>query len=223
MATYTKQPSAKENSYLNQHTPTENNSTGVTVEIYNRSVYAHRPCISFDISDFPGGTISSATLYLYYFSHGTPDPVGKSVDVYKLTRNDWVEAESTWNSYKTGSTWTTAGGDYVTSSPVGGNVNVPASYGWMTVDITAIVNDAIANVSSQVNLIVKFTDETLTSNYSTAIFYSRRWTADTTQCPKLIIDYNASAIKTVNGLAVASVKTVNGLAIASVKTFNGLS
>ena len=33
----------------------------------------------------------------------------------------------------------------------------------------------------------------------------------------------ATAIKTVNGLAVASVKTVEGLAIASVKTFNGLA
>lgn len=32
-----------------------------------------------------------------------------------------------------------------------------------------------------------------------------------------------SAIKTVNGLALASVKTVNGLAIASVKNVNGLS
>jgi len=32
-----------------------------------------------------------------------------------------------------------------------------------------------------------------------------------------------SAIKTVNGLAIASVKTVNGLAIASVKTINGLA
>lgn len=32
-----------------------------------------------------------------------------------------------------------------------------------------------------------------------------------------------SAIKTINGLAIASVKTVNGLAIASVKTWNGLA
>lgn len=33
----------------------------------------------------------------------------------------------------------------------------------------------------------------------------------------------SSAIKTINGLAIASVKTVNGLAIASVKTWNGLA
>lgn len=35
--------------------------------------------------------------------------------------------------------------------------------------------------------------------------------------------YTASAIKTINGLALASVKTVNGLAIASRKTWNGLA
>lgn len=49
----------------------------------------------------------------------------------------------------------------------------------------------------------------------------------TTRDMSFYITYTASgggsAIKTVNGLAVASVKTVNGLAIASVKTINGLA
>lgn len=51
----------------------------------------------------------------------------------------------------------------------------------------------------------------------------------TTSCPRIALSYaikdigTSSAIKTVNGLAIASVKTVNGLAIASVKTVNGLA
>jgi hypothetical protein len=44
-------------------------------------------------------------------------------------------------------------------------------------------------------------------------------------CPQTLNLYTppSSAIKTINGLAIASVKTVNALAIASVKTWNGLA
>jgi hypothetical protein len=38
---------------------------------------------------------------------------GYKVLAYKLIRSDWEETEATWNSYKTGATWATAGGDYV--------------------------------------------------------------------------------------------------------------
>ena len=36
----------------------------------------------------------------------------KTVEVHLLTRTDWVEDEATWNIYKTGSNWTTPGGDF---------------------------------------------------------------------------------------------------------------
>ena len=64
---------------------------------------------------------------------------------------------------------------------------------------------------------------------TTATAINPTWTrTNTNGCATTQASFKAaaaasSAIKTVNGLAVASVKTVNGLAIASVKTINGLA
>ena len=41
--------------------------------------------------------------------------------------------------------------------------------------------------------------------------------------PKLVITYTSTAIKTFNGVAMASVKTINGVAMASIKTINGVA
>ena len=52
-----------------------------------------------------------------------------------------------------------------------------------------------------------------------------QWNSTSGTSYAIIISFNeatGSAIKTVDGLAIASVKTVDGLAIASVKTINGL-
>jgi len=52
------------------------------------------------------GTISDIKLYLYAWDIQAS---GSTVTCYKCLRTDWVESEVTWNIYKTGSNWTTAG------------------------------------------------------------------------------------------------------------------
>jgi hypothetical protein len=93
----------------------------------------------------PGAVISLAKLRLYYCSYPVDDPVGRSIYALRLLRRDWVELEATWNIYKTGSSWTTAGagsdGNDYTSVDAATAV-VPASFGWMEWDVTEQVKTA---------------------------------------------------------------------------------
>ncbi|GAH07096.1 unnamed protein product, partial [marine sediment metagenome] len=115
-----------------------------------------------------------------------------TVWAYKLTRTDWVELEATWNIYKTASNWTAPGGDYVTSSPVGGSIVFPAGFGWMTWNVLAIVQDAYGG-SIPAEFLVKFETEGLASGGSQPAFHSKNFTDDTDLQPKLVIDYTPLA------------------------------
>ena len=130
------------------------------------------------------GTITSAKLYLYYYDHaGGTDGVGLSTRTCKLTRS-FVEGQATWTIYSTGNNWTTAGGDYVTSNPSCGSAIIPASYGWMEYDITAIVQDAITNNSGTVNVLTEYV--TLNGGGTGVELYS---TNNATNKPYLRITY----------------------------------
>ncbi len=93
----------------------------------------------------PDVVISLAKLRLYYCSYPVDDPVGREIYALRLLRRDWVELEATWNIYKTGSGWTTAGagsdGNDYTSVDAAIAV-VPASFGWMEWDVTEQVKTA---------------------------------------------------------------------------------
>ncbi|NTW31313.1 MAG: DNRLRE domain-containing protein [Bacteroidetes bacterium] len=188
--TYTKQPSAKDN-WLAPQSPSDNNGTSTDLTLSDYTGYTYRPILYFNISDFTGvsSNISSAKISLYYSSNSWNNGtlLGKIVNVYKLTSDSWSETTSSWSS-----PWITAGGDYVTSSPSGGSITMPAAsnYGWVTIDITNIVKDAIDNVSKHVNVIVRFNTEGLAYVSSNGIiFCSNNYTANESFRPKLVIEY----------------------------------
>jgi len=188
----TVQPSSKDN-FLRQHSPDTNYGAYTYLELRDGAPpLLSRSPLEFDISGLPAGvSIISATLSLNYYLKASTDPVGKTVWAYKLTRTDWVELESTWNIYKTGSNWTAGGGDYVTSNPSGGSTAIPAGYGWMSWNVLAIIQDAYAN-SKSAEFLVKFETEGLATGFSRAYFYSKEYTDDTSLCPKLIIEYTVA-------------------------------
>lgn len=191
-----------------------------------------RGIFEYDISGLPAEvTLDSASLQLYYRWFGNLDPVGKTVWAYKLTRTDWVELEATWNSYKTGSAWTTPGGDYVTSAPAGGSTTFPASFGWMTWNVLAIVQDAYDG-SIPAEFLVKFETEGLAEDYSSPRFWTKE-SADSDLYPKLVIDYTvpiielaglASGICSVSG-SLIGIWTLRGVAagVASVTGFTSIA
>lgn len=205
MATLTVQPSAKDN-HVYERAGYQGYNYGAEVYLwgYNRTTRAARPLLEFDISGLPGGaTLSAATLWLYYWDYQVTDPNGVTIWAYKQTRTDWVEGTGTgaapgsdgadWLEYKPGTVWTAAGGDYVTTSPSGGSTTFPASYGWMSWNVLAIVQDAYDG-SIATELLVKFADETLSSGYSLVSFYSNNYSGDTDLCPKLVIDYDVVVV-----------------------------
>lgn len=190
---YTEQPASKD-TFMYQAAATSNYGGYAKIEINRYSGYIMRGLITFDISGMDDGvTITDATLSLYYYDNDGYDPVGTDVAVHRLRRYDWVEAQATWNIYKTGSNWGTAGAGN-TSTDVDESIEaitaMPADYGWVDWDVQAHVEDAIDNHSDIVNMRIKFDGESAITDQ--AWFYSSDYTVDTDLCPKLVIEYTTS-------------------------------
>ncbi len=134
----------------------------------------------------PGSVIISATLTLRLDNEGTDCP-----DVYQLTEG-WTELEATWNSRKTGVSWSDPGADGTTSHktvaegtlpcllPLGfKNVDVTTSVqnwsdgelneGWVFVDTGASTNGANYRSSEHAT---QGDHPQLTVDYIPAVFYS---------------------------------------------------
>lgn len=187
--TTTLQPADKDN-YMAQNSSATNYGSGVSLRIQDTSGAIHRALLEFDISSIPAGAVlSAATLSLYWNgAYAGLHPSGKTVWAYKLTRTDWHETQSTWNIYKTGSSWTVLGGDYVTSSPSGGSDTFPAGAGWLDFNVLAIVQDAYGN-SDPAEFLTRFATEPH-GDPTWADFHSSEYTGNDTLRPKLVITYS---------------------------------
>ncbi|MBU0777838.1 DNRLRE domain-containing protein [Patescibacteria group bacterium] len=111
------QPSTQD-TFLGEDSPTIIFGARTYISIQKDAAGEAIAIIQFDITwgtDIPAGaTLDSATLSLYVESQGA-NWSGRTHTAYRLRRFDWVEGEATWNIYKTGSNWGTAGA-YNTSS-----------------------------------------------------------------------------------------------------------
>jgi len=197
----------------------------VNIIVCSRALYyneAQHGVLQFDFSALPDGAVISAATLNLYDRYG--NAVGRTYWAYELTRPDWVELEATWNSYKSGSPWTTPGGDYITDN--GASQIVPSTPNWMNWDVLALLQHFQSAHGKVANFLVR--DETEDYSYFVTYFWPREWT-DPTLCPKLAITYTSTppsgpaGIKTINGIAIASVKTINGIATGSIKSWNGLT
>ena len=188
MTTLTVQPPSID-TILEQADPTGNYGNLEKLEVRSRNSSRNaRSILEFSISAIPAGAaITSATLSL--FDSFTQSSLGRTYWAYKLIRTDWLELQATWNVYKTGNSWTLAGGDYVTSNPAGGSATVPASLNWMDFNVLAIVQDA-HDSSIDVEILVKDATESSDSTTRKVDFYSRTGSGgDTSLRPKLVIVY----------------------------------
>ena len=143
-----------------------------------------RAVLSFDFSSLPAGvTIKSATLEAKTFDATTSE--GDSVDVKRLTRTDWVEAEVTWDDYKSGSAWTGAGGDYTEDDKA--TSAVPTNETFQLWTVTAQVQYARDNTSDIMHCIIIITTVNFIGYYSTEH-------ATEANRPKLTIVYGRSQV-----------------------------
>ena len=141
----------------------------------------------FDFSALPNGaTITAATLDLNYFATYGNDAKTRTYWIYELTQTAWVEAQATWNSYTEGSAWAAAGGDYNIETNKS-SLAVPASFGWMSWNVLALIQHCQSVHSKIAHFLIK--DGTEGGTQYGCDFHGKRYTTDPTLCPKLIITY----------------------------------
>jgi hypothetical protein len=153
-------------------------------------VHTSRSILRFDFSALPAGVvITAAELLLYYATSSSPDPAGETYWVYELTQTGWVETEATWNIYKTGSNWASAGGDYTTTD--GASLTVPASPPQnMTWNVLNLAKHFQANHACVANFLVR---AGTSDSYNTQVNFASRRGAYAGLRPKLTIAYAVSS------------------------------
>jgi len=119
----------------------------------------------------PGGTITDVEVEIttnYVYNGGGGAFI---LDVHELTRSDWVDSQATYNIYKTGSNWTTAGGDFsatVIDSITTGTNSTAYTFYLMGASAT---NPLTIGWSETVNLLGKSANESA----NTMAYYDASW------------------------------------------------
>lgn len=143
-----------------------------------------RSIISFDFSSLPAGvTIDSSTLELFAF---VATAEGDTVDAKRVTRTDWVEAQVTWNDYKTSSAWTSGGGDFTETNKA--SSVCPAVDNWQSWDVKDQIQYARDNTSDIAHMIIMLTTESFAAYKSTEH-------ATSSDHPKLTINYTVADVR----------------------------
>ena len=184
----TYQPSTKD-TILDKGNPNNNYATSIYVAVYNvNAATIYRNLLHFDISDIPANAIfSQGDLILVCLL--VDNTTSRSVQLNRLSLTDWVEAQATWNIYKTGSSWTTAGGDYTTTNAATTAVANVGTYTW---NAATLIQDCYDNQSKNVHLLLKYETEPVES-WSGKYFKSKEH-ADTTDRPKLTVTYTVPSV-----------------------------
>lgn len=206
MATYTNQAPTKDACFSLFDTDA-NYGNGTKVWLNLASAAPNRMIIEFDLSALVGlySTLVSATLGLYCNAVLDAGTSGLGVSAYRVKYADWDEGtggdfpgatdDVSWLRYKDSTSWQTAGGTgandidstYVLAT------TIPAADAWMEftgANLLSLIEDAIANRSNKLRLLIKGTSESESSN-KRAEFRCREWTT-VAQRPKLVIVYTGS-------------------------------
>lgn len=148
-----------------------------------------------------GSTINSAQLRVY----GTARAGDPSLQTWQMTRiqTEWAVETVTWTTRPIQD-------DTVRDEDAGINT----IGGWDTVDIPIVVNDAIDNRSSVLDLYVHqvTVDDDVWLQTTRGAYLDIDWTPP-----------GAPSIKAISGVAWGSVKKVSGVAEASIKKVSGVS
>lgn len=102
-------------------------------------------------------TLTSAELILETTSVAGPSAWPARIE--RITRADWDYTTANWNRYKTGSNWTTAGGDVATPPSALAFTSPTAGGEFVIAGMLDFVTDAIANRGGHVLLRLKADDE----------------------------------------------------------------
>jgi len=154
--------------------PTNNYALWPFTGIGNSASTIVRTYVKFDLSSIPTDVrVTDADLKLYQYSaNGTDNFV---IGLYKIT-NDWDESTIDWDPQPTSST------DAEITIDI-----TAAAITWKSWDIDTLVQGWLEGTITNYGMVLKDTDES--SVNTIAYFYTSDYTTDTTQRPKLEIDY----------------------------------
>ncbi|HUW55946.1 MAG TPA: DNRLRE domain-containing protein [Planctomycetota bacterium] len=109
--------------------------------------------------DFPDTILQvlGATLH-YYMTDGSSTAI--TLEHYRVLQDDWTEAGATWNTYDGTNGWNVAGcigrmTDYDNSLVASLALTSAQRTGWVSVDLTAIAQAALAADQDNVNILIR--------------------------------------------------------------------
>lgn len=186
-ATRTKEYECVADTYLDEGNPTTANGLGLTAQI-KQSGSANRTLLRFDTSAEAGKNVESANLDITISGNSLASAatvtIAPMIDP-GAADGDWVEAEATWNNRKSGTAWTTAGGDVHASVTKTFSVGV-GFLGRVTVDLAVItqgcLNSTYMAASSK-------TDVMLRSNQNALLYLPTRGQDNPAIRPRLTVTY----------------------------------
>jgi len=180
--------------FMDKGTPTNNNGGSTTLVIGNAfgGAFIYRGLLKNVFTAIPSGVvINSAQLQLKISSVNANN--GGTLKAYRSKRA-WEEASSTWNNWKTGNTWTTAGAGSTANdreSTELGSVVIPASTPsagdiiTMNLD-SALIQEFIDGIFTNNGYVLKMNAETGLDGYT---FHSSE-AAVADNRPKIVVNYS---------------------------------
>ena len=187
MTTVTLNPTG--DTHMRSNSPTNNYSGGVSIpagELASSSSYVRRSLVKFDLSGIPStATVLSVTLRLFDYAADASN--ASTLRVFRQLRA-WVDTQATWNIYKTGSSWQTAGGFGVLDceqTDIGSiALSAVAASNYIEIALTpSAVQEIIAGTWTDNGFLLKM-DTELNDSHS---FYSLDNGSD---MPELVVDYS---------------------------------
>ena len=174
---------------------------------------------NFNLAAYAGHTITSASLHFYHYNRDG----AASAYIARCTRPaTWVEDEVTWERASDAQAWTDDGGDFDDGTPTKVTFSLAGSTGWQEVTgLKGHVDDAIANRSNVLAIIVRLADEdpeTTTGHIWRALDYgSLEWYIE------LNVSYVEAVAATATALAGVPVVRAAATVIAGAGTATALS
>jgi len=177
-------------SSMYKYTKTNNYGSSVWLDNDDRSTYTMRSIISYTLPATNYGTITDLKLW---FTKDNNSPGGEvmTLEAHYCTQTAWVEAQVTWNIWKTSNNWVTGGGDF-NATVLGSTSTFPAIGGLLYID----VYDAAVAWNTTSSYLLKAAAENQT-NYH-AVYLGSKESPTTTWRPYFEIDYTVpvSAVTT---------------------------
>lgn len=141
--------SISEDNWINKDDPTTNHGTQITLTVGGQTAFDTRALFRIPMPA-GSGTVTDVDLIVVASSLN----LNTNVNLHELTRTDWSEAQSTWNIYKTGSNWTSAGGDY--NATIVDNLTVSAGTNTFGLMGSNAGNPLTLTWSDTTNIIIKY-------------------------------------------------------------------